>query len=93
VTEAALLDSVEVVIERQKMAIMEDHRVPTPIPFFSTRGRAIGNHLNEEIAPSPTHWDRQAIQPNHIKFRTYSALAPMGTPPINESVELTQGTL
>ncbi len=32
----------------------------------------------------------QAIQPNHIKFRTCSALAPMWTSPINENDELTQ---
>jgi hypothetical protein len=37
------------------------------------------------------HWDRRAIQPNHIKFRTSSALAPMWTSPINESAELTRG--
>ncbi len=37
------------------------------------------------------HWDRRAIQPNHIKFRTCSALAPMWTPPIKESAELTRG--
>ncbi len=32
-------------------------------------------------------------EPNHIKFRTCSALAPMWTTRINESAELTQGAL
>jgi hypothetical protein len=51
----------------------------------ATRVKAGGNYLNEES----TH--RRAIQPNHIKFRTCSALAPMRTPHKNESAELTQG--
>ncbi len=65
---------------------------PHPPPS-STRGKAGSNHLNEEITPPPPHWDRRAMQPNHIKFRTCSALAPMLTPPVNESAELTQGAL
>jgi hypothetical protein len=55
------------------------HRVPTNTPPSSTRGKAGRNHLNEEINPLlPTRiGERIAIQPNHIKFRTCSALAPM----------------
>jgi hypothetical protein len=39
--------------------------------------------------PPPPHWDRRAMFPNHIKLRTCSALAPMRTPLLNESAELT----
>ncbi len=53
------------------------HRVPTPTPLPLREGRQVGIILNEEIAPPPPHWDRQAIQPNHFKFRTCSALVPM----------------
>jgi hypothetical protein len=49
--------------------------------------------LNNGNYPPPPHWNRRAIQPNHVKFRTCSALAPKWTPPINESAELTQGAL
>ncbi len=59
----------------------------------STRGKAGKNQLNEEITPPPPLWDRREIQPNHIKFRTCSALAPMWTPSINGSAELTHGAL
>ncbi len=48
------------------------HRVPTPTPPSSTRGKAGRKHLNEEITPPPPNWDRRAIQPKHIKFRTVS---------------------
>ncbi len=64
------------------------HRGPTPLPS-SMRGKSGRNHLNEVI----TSLLPSGIQPNHIKFRTCSALAPMWTPPINESAELTQGAL
>ncbi len=37
--------------------------------------------------------NRRAIKPNHIKFMSSSALAPMWTPHINESSELTQWSL
>jgi hypothetical protein len=37
-----------------------------PHPLSFTRGKADRNH-----------WDRRVIQPNHIKFRTCIALAPM----------------
>jgi hypothetical protein len=48
-----------------------------PYPTSSMRGKAGRNHLNEKITPPPPHWDRRAIQPNHFKFRTCSALSPM----------------
>jgi hypothetical protein len=63
-----------------------------PPPPSSMRGKTGRNHLNEE-SPPPPHWDRRAIQPNHIEFKTCSALAPMWTPPINESAKLTRGAL
>ncbi len=63
---------------------------PPPPPRVAKAGR---KHLNKEITPPPPHWYRRAIQPNQIKFRTCSALAPLRTPPINESAELTQGDL
>ncbi len=70
-------------------------RVPTkgcrPSPLPLRVAKAGKNHLNEEITPPPPHWDWRAIQPNHIKFMTCSALAPMWTPSINESAKLTQG--
>jgi hypothetical protein len=48
-----------------------NYRVPTPTPL---RGKAGRDPLNKYIYyPPPTHWDRRAIQPNHIKFRTCSA--------------------
>jgi hypothetical protein len=47
-------------------------RPPPPHLHVVTAGI---NHLNEEITPPPPHWDRRAILPNHIKFRTCSALA------------------
>ncbi len=44
--------------------------------------------------PPFTHCDgRWVILPNHIRVRTCSALAPMWTPAINESAELTLGVL
>jgi hypothetical protein len=49
---------------------------PHPLPLGERR-HAGRNHLNEEITPHPLHWDWRAIQPNHIKFRTWSTLAPM----------------
>ncbi len=39
-----------------------------PLPLHvATAGK---NYLNEETIPSPPHWGRRAILPNHIKFRT-----------------------
>jgi hypothetical protein len=43
--------------------------------------------------PPLPHWDRRAILPNHIKFRTWKALAPMFIFPLNESAELAHGAL
>jgi hypothetical protein len=59
-------------------------RMPTPIHPSSTWGKASRNHVNE---------DRRTIQPNQIKFSSCSAPAPMWTPPINESAELTREAL
>jgi hypothetical protein len=47
-----------------------------PPSLSSTRGEAGINFLTRKLPP-PLHWDRRAIQPNHMKFRTCSALAPM----------------
>ncbi len=65
-----------------------EHRVPTPTPFLYARGEGMEEiFLNEEIIPlAPHHLIRRAIQPNHIKFRTCTALAPMWTPLINETL-------
>ncbi len=49
------------------------------------------------IGQNPWRWDLylyfQSLWPTHIKFRTCSALAPMWTPPINESGDRTRGAL
>ncbi len=66
------------------------HNVPTPLPLREGRQAEI---IWTRKLPPPPHWDRRAIQPNHIKFRTFSALAPIWTTPINESSELTRGAL
>jgi hypothetical protein len=67
------------------------HRMPThPLPFLLSLREA---RQVEIIWTPPSHWDRRAIQPNHIKFRICSALEPMWTLPKNESAELTQGAL
>ncbi len=56
-------------------AIEYNAATPTLLPLHvATAGK---NHLNEEITPPPSHWDRRTALPNHIKFRTYSALALM----------------
>ncbi len=34
-----------------------NHSSPTPTPTSSTRGEAGRNHLNQEITPTPPHWD------------------------------------
>ncbi len=58
------------------------HRVPTPLPpatcHPSTRGKAGSQKSFDRgnCAP-PLNWDRRTIQPNHIKFRTCSALEPL----------------
>ncbi len=53
-------------------------RPPLPIARDSI-GR---NNLNNQITlpPPPPHWDRRAIEPNHIKFMSSSADAPLWTP-------------
>ncbi len=63
-------------------------------PPPSMRGKAGRNYWNEEITPLlPTGIGEQFSQTICIKFNTCSALAPMWTPPINESAELTRGAL
>ncbi len=65
---------------------------PPPPPPVATAGK---NHLKEEITPLlPTGIGELYSQTqNHFKFRTGSVLAPMWTPPINESAEPTLGAL
>ncbi len=68
------------------------HRVSTPSPFLYTReGR--WKSFGRGKYPPPPDWARRGIQPNHFKFRTFSAFAPMWTPPINESAKQTQWSL
>jgi hypothetical protein len=55
------------------LTVITECRPPPPSSSVAKAGR---NHLNEEITPSSQR-DRRAILPNHIKFRTCSALAPM----------------
>jgi hypothetical protein len=65
------------------------HRVPTPTPTYSTRGKEGRNHLNEKITPLlPT-----GIGEQYSQTKSNLGHAPMGTPSINESAELTQGAL
>jgi hypothetical protein len=70
------------------------HRVPShppPLPLHVTAGK---NHLNpEEITPLISTGIGERFSQTIIKFRTCSALAPKWTPPLNESADLTQGTL
>ncbi len=66
------------------------HRVPIPTPFLYARDGRQKQFERGNYPPPPRY---SAIQPNHIKFRTCSALAPMRTPPINGSGELTRGAL
>ncbi len=53
-----------------------------PSPFKSSEIRS--KSFERIKSPPPPHWVRRAIQPNHIKFRTCSDLAPMWAPPVNE---------
>jgi hypothetical protein len=62
--------------EAFKGALRMGHRVLTPSPLPLRVAKVGRNQLNEENTPS-SHWDRRVIKPNHIKFRTCSALAPM----------------
>ncbi len=62
------------------------HRVPTFPPFFLYRQVKAGrSHRNY---PLPPQRDRRAIHPNHIKFRTCSALARMWTHTILKLTQL-----
>jgi hypothetical protein len=65
----------QIIAEARPKVVIITMWVATPLPLHVARARK--NHLNEEIIPPPPHWDRRAILPNHIKFRTCSALAPM----------------
>ncbi len=68
-------------------------RIPSPLPLrVAKTGRT---HLNEEFIPLlPTGiGEPREILAKPYQFRTCSALAPMLTPPINESAELTRGAL
>ncbi len=49
-------------------------------PPSSMWGKAGRNRFERGNYPLAPHLDRRVIQPNHIKFRTCSALAPMWTP-------------
>jgi hypothetical protein len=49
-------------------------RPPPLLPLCEGRQVEI---FERENYPPPPHWDRRAIQPNHIKFMPSSALAPM----------------
>ncbi len=64
-----------------------------PRPLYSQSADPSPPLYAREGYPPTPHWYIRAIQPNHIKFRTCSALAPMWTPAIDESAELTQGAL
>ncbi len=61
-----------------------------PPPFLNAPGRQVEINWTRKYPPPP-YWDRRAVQPNHIKFRTCSGLPPMWNPPINLSVELIRG--
>jgi hypothetical protein len=63
-----------------------------PIPFLYAREGRQKSFEWGNYTPLP-HGDRRGIQPNQIKFRTCSALAPLWTPPISKSAELAQGAL
>ncbi len=63
---------------------------PHPLPLLEVKAGEI--IWTRKLTPPP-HWDRRAILPTHIKFRTCSALAPMWTHPINEIAVLTQWAL
>ncbi len=57
---------------------------PSPRPLPLREGRQVEIIWTRKLPPPP-HWDRRAIQPNHIIFRSCSTHEPMWTPPINES--------
>jgi hypothetical protein len=64
--------------------------MPTPPPLFLHVATAGKNHLNEKITSLlPTGMGERYCQ--SISNLGHAALAPMRTPPINESAELAQG--
>jgi hypothetical protein len=46
------------------------------LPFLYAREGRFKKEITLPPPPPPPYCDRRAIQPNHIKFRTCSALAP-----------------
>ncbi len=56
------------------------HRVPTPTPFLYASWEII---WTRKLPPPPPHWDRRAIQPNHIKFMWSSAPYKRKCPLVN----------
>ncbi len=62
---------------------------PSPPLLYVREGRK--KSFERGNYPPPPHWDRRAIQPNHIKFRTCNALAPIWNPQINERAEQLRG--
>jgi hypothetical protein len=52
---------------------------PPPTPY-STRSEGRKKSFEQVNYPLPPHRDRRAIEPNHIKFRTCCAHAPMLPP-------------
>ncbi len=70
----------------------DSYNPPTPTPppppprGVAKTGK---NHLNEEIISLLSTGIGESFC--KTKFRTWSALAPMWTPPINESAALTRG--
>ncbi len=69
------------------------HRVPIASSLNPRReGRQVEIIWTRKLSPSSPS-EQRAIQPNNIKIRTRKALAPMWTPPINESAKLTRGAL
>jgi hypothetical protein len=59
---------------------------PPPTFLYAREGR--WKSFERGNYPPPPRLDRRAFQPNHIKFRTCRALAPMWTSPMNEIAEL-----
>jgi hypothetical protein len=61
--------------EQRELRLLRDrksHRVLTPFPPLPLGAAKSGScHLNKKIPP--LHWDRRAIQPNHINYTVYLA--------------------
>ncbi len=78
---------------QRKEVLTSNHRVPTFTPPPPLRE---GSHVEiiwTRKLPPPPQGDRPAIQLNHIKFSTYSALASEWTPSINERVAIKKPTI